>query len=166
MLITISTSIQRCGGLGVFSGGLGVFKDVKAKIHIDANAKPVFCKARSVPHMMRDKIESTLDCLQSEVVISRIEFSDRACPIVPVFKSDGSVRICGHYKMTINKYSKQDKYPLPEADDLFASISGGQKFSRIDLESAYTQMLLDDDTRQYICINTHKGSFTIVVRSA
>ena len=61
--------------------------------------------------------------------------------------------------MTINKYSKQDQYPLPKADDLFASISECQKFSRIDLESADTQMLLDDDCRQYTCINNHKALF-------
>ena len=132
---------------------------MKAKIHIDANAKHVFCEARSVPYMMRGKIECTLDCLQSEGVISPVEFSDWACPIVHVLKSDGSIRICGDYKMTINKYSKQDQFPLPKANDLFASISGDQKFSRIDLESAYTQMLLDDNSRQYTCINTHKGLF-------
>ena len=63
------------------------------------------------------------------------------------------VRICGDYKTTINRYSKQDHYPLPKADDLFATLSGGKKFSRLDLESAYTQMLLDEDSKKYTCCN-------------
>ena len=138
-------------------GGRPLWRE--AKIHIYANEKPVFCKAHSVPHMMRAKIECTLDRFQIERVISPVEFSVWACPIVSVLKSDGSIRICGDYKMTINKYSKHDQYPLPKADDLFAAIYGGQKFSRIDLESAYTQMLLDDDSRQYTCINNDKGLF-------
>jgi len=74
---------------------------------VDESAKPIFCKARSVPHMMRPKIEAELDHLQMEGVISPVGFSDWVCPIVPVLKSGGSVRICGDYKTTINRYSKR-----------------------------------------------------------
>ena len=56
---------------------------------MDESAKPIFCKARSVPHMMRPKIEAELDRLQMEGVISPVEFSDWACPIVPELNSDG-----------------------------------------------------------------------------
>ena len=52
-------------------------------------------------------------------------FSKWAAPIVPVVKSDRKIRICGDYKMTINQLSQVDKYPLPKADDLFVSLSGG-----------------------------------------
>lgn len=41
--------------------------------------------------------------------------------IVPVVKSDGNVRICGSYKVTINRAAKVDKYPIPWIDDLFTS---------------------------------------------
>ena len=123
---------------------------------MDESAKPIFFKVRSVPHMMRPKIEAELDRLQMEGVISPVEFSDWACPIVPVLKSGGCVGICGDYKTTINRYSKQDHYPLSKADDLFATLSGGKKFSHLDLESAYTQMLLDEDSKKCTCCNTHR----------
>ena len=38
--------------------------------------------------------------------------SDWAAPIIPVLKPDGSIRICGNYKVTVNKAAKQDMYPL------------------------------------------------------
>ena len=61
-------------------------------------------------------------------VIEPISFSEWAAPIVPVLKKDGTVRICGDYKLTVNQASKVDSYPLPKIDDLFASLAGGKTF--------------------------------------
>ena len=36
-------------------------------------------------------------------------------------------------------------------------MSGGEKFSKLDLSHAYQQIELDEDSRQYVTINTHKG---------
>ena len=38
-------------------------------------------------------------------------------------------------------------------------MSGGQKFSKIDLAQAYLQMEVDDDSKKYLTINTTKGLF-------
>jgi len=62
---------------------------------------------------------------------------------VPVLKSDGTVRICGDYKVTVNSALDVDQYPLPCLADLMASLTSGQKFSKIDLTSAYKQMALE-----------------------
>ena len=84
---------------------------------------------------------------------------DWATPIVPVPKTDGSVRICGDYKITVNQVAKLDKYPIPRIEDLFASLAGGKAFSKLDLSQAYQQIELDEESRQYVTINTHKGLF-------
>ena len=75
-------------------------------------------------------------------------------------KGDGNVRICGDYKVTINPYIDLDQYPMPNPDDLFSTLAGGKKFSRLDLKQAYQQMLVDPRSQQYLTINTHKGMFT------
>ena len=75
-------------------------------------------------------------------------------------KGDGNVRICGDYKVTINKAAKIDKYPIPRIDDLFASLSGGKKFTKLDLSHAYQQIELQEESRPLVTINTHKGLFT------
>ena len=59
-------------------------------------------------------------------------------------KSDSSVRICGDYKLTVNKASRMDSYPIPKVDELFAKLAGGQKYSELDLSHAYEQILLDE----------------------
>lgn len=86
----------------VFKDELGMIQGAAAKLHIDPQAQPRFYKPRSVPHALRDKVRQELDRLESEGVIERVQFSDWAAPIVPVVKKDGSVRICGDYKVTIN----------------------------------------------------------------
>ena len=36
-------------------------------------------------------------------------------------------------------------------------MTGGERFTKLDLTHAYQQMLLDNESRQYLTINTHKG---------
>ena len=57
---------------------------------------------------------------------------------------DGTVQICDDYKLTVNQAAKVDSYPLPKINDLFASLAGGQRFSKLDLASAYLQIPLDE----------------------
>ena len=85
--------------------------------------------------------------------------SEWAAPIVAVPKSDGRIRICGDYKVTVNPHIEPDRHPLPKPDDLFASLSGGKKFTKIDLSHAYLQMMLDDESKKFMVINTHKGLY-------
>ena len=76
-----------------------------------------------------------------------------------MLKRDGSIRICGDYKVTVNLAAKTDTYPLPKIDDLFASVLGGKLFSKVDLASAYQQILLDEQSKEYTTINTPKGLY-------
>ena len=57
-------------------------------------------------------------------------------------KPDGSIRICGDYKQTINRASDCDKYPIPQTEDFFASLGGSENFTKLDLSHAYQQLVL------------------------
>ncbi len=74
-------------------------------------------------------------------------------------KQDGSIRICGDYKVTVNKQAKTDTYPLPKVEDMLASLGNSKLFSKLDLAHAYTQIMLDDDSKKFVTINTHKGLY-------
>ena len=69
------------------------------------------------------------------------------------------MRICGDFKQTVNRAAKLDRYSIPKIEDLFASLTGGQKFSKLDLSQAYNQIVLDEESRKYVVINTHKGLY-------
>ena len=107
------------------------------------------------PYSLRDKVDRELECLLKAGVISPIEFSNWAAPIVPVVKSDGSIHICGDYKVTLNAVSKLEEYPLPRMEDLFVALSGEKVFSKLDLSHAYQQIVLEEDTKNLLSL-THR----------
>ncbi len=45
------------------------------------------------------------------------------------------------------------------ATDLFRTLAGGKKFTRIDLSDAYHQLCLDKESQEILVINTHKGLY-------
>ena len=89
-------------------------------------------------------MEDELDWLQTLGLIQPIQFSEWAAPIVPAMKGDGRVRICGDYKVTVNKAAKVDKYPIPRKE-LFTLLASGKAFTKLDLSHAYLQVPLDDE---------------------
>ena len=143
----------------VFKEELGELQGVTASIHVSDKAHPRFVKSRQVPFAMRANVEKELDHLLALGVIRPVQFSDWAAPIVPVLKGDRRVRICGDYKVTINRAAKLEKYPIPRIDELFVSLSGGKMFSKLDLSHAYLQVPLEEASQKYVTINTHKGLF-------
>ena len=59
-----------------------------------------FHKPRAIPYALKTKTEKELDRFIQQGVIEPIKFSEWAALIVPVLKIDGSIRICGDYKVT------------------------------------------------------------------
>ncbi|XP_063635189.1 uncharacterized protein K02A2.6-like [Cydia splendana] len=142
----------------VFSEGLGRYNGGLVSLRVRPDAHPVFLRARPLAYALREPVERELERLERDGVITPVETSEWATPIVPVVKSDGTIRICGDYKISLNKHLDVDRFPLPRVEDLFTKLHGGQKFSKIDLSQAYAQLVLDD-TAKYTVINTHKGLF-------
>ena len=142
----------------LFREEIGTLKGQTAKLFVpdDRFFKPC---ARRLPYCLKDKVKQELDRLLEAGIISPVKFADWAAPIVPVIKANGSVRICGDFKLTINQVAKQDIYPLPFVEDLFASLSGGKIFTKLDLSHAYQQIPLEEDSKQFTIINTTKGLF-------
>ena len=143
----------------IFNGKLGQIVGAAASLQVDSTKPPRFFKARPVPYALRSKVEDELTRLQQQGVIKPVTYSEWAAPIVPVVKRDGNVRICGDYKLTVNAVSTTDHYPLPRIEDIFASLSGGQTFTKLDLEHAYQQVPLTEEAQKYTTVNTHKGLF-------
>ena len=106
---------------------------------------------------MWDKVEKELDRLGKEGVISKTNSSEWATPIVPIVKKNNHIRICGDYKVTVNKALKVDTYPMPRPRDVFATLSGGEKFTKLDLCQAHVQCTVDSEAKELLTLNTHKG---------
>ena len=62
-------------------------------------------------------------------------------------------------KVTVNQVAKLDNYPIPNAEDLFATLSGEEKFTKLDTSQAYQQIVLEEESKNYTTINFHKGLY-------
>ena len=87
-------------------------------------------------------MKKELDRQVTDGILEPVEVSDWATPIVPIVKNDQSIRLCGDYKLTVNKAAKLDNYPIPKTEDIFATFAGGKRFSKIDLAHAYPVLCL------------------------
>lgn len=90
-----------------------------------------------------------------------VDNTDWGTPIVPIIKPDGDLRICGDFKVTINKFIIEVKYPLPRIEEISASLQGGQLFTKLDLSNAYNQLELDDESQNLCTLSTHLGLFRV-----
>ena len=58
--------------------------------------------------------------------------------LVPILKPDRkSLRLYGDFKVTVNKASKLDSYPILKVEDLFATLARGKTFSKHDKSQDY-----------------------------
>lgn len=53
---------------------------------------------------------------KKEGVLKKVAHSAWAASIVAIHKKDGTFRICGDYKVTVNPELDVDQYPLPRPD--------------------------------------------------
>ena len=143
----------------LFKEELGSIKSHTGSIKIANDAQPKFVKARTVPYSIREAVGEELDRMESQGILEPVMHSEWATPIIAIPKSDGRYRVCGDFKVTLNPVMSVDHYPLPKPQDLFASLSGGEKFTVLDLAQAYLQLPLDEQTQKLVVVNTHKGLY-------
>src|SRR5277367_3572717 len=137
----------------------GRYSSLKVDIDIDPQAVPKYFKARPLPLALQDKVKKRLEQHVEDGSLVRVSNAKWATPIVPVVNQDGSVRITGDYRLTLNPVTNQVQYPIPLTTDLFAKLSGGIIFSKIDLHSAYLQFQLSPESKHLTTINTTFGLF-------
>ena len=60
----------------VFSEELGTLTSTKAKLVIDKDASPKFCKPRQVPYALKPMVETELRRMEKEGIISKVDWSE------------------------------------------------------------------------------------------
>lgn len=83
-----------------------------------------------------------------------------ATPIVPLVKRNGKVHIWGDFKVTLNPALCAEHYSIPKIKNLFASLTGWHRFSKLDIAHAYLQVAVRENSRKYLTKATQKGMFS------
>ena len=143
----------------VFREDLGCCKEIKATLKLKADSKPIFRPKCPVSYAVLNIVEKELDRLQEAGVIEPTNYSRWAAPIVIVRKANGKVHICADYSTGLNNALDAHQYPLPIPENLFAKLNGGICFAKIDFSDTFLQLEVDEDSKELLTINTHKGLF-------
>lgn len=147
----------------LFNKTLGKIENFKVKLHIKENATPIHVPARPIYFGIQKNVEAELERLLQENILSPVDPNETpiewATPTVNVPKKGGGIRICGDFRTTINPVMITEKHPVPLFDQLRRQLANGKSFTKIDLKDAYLQFEVDDESKKYLVISTHKGYF-------
>ncbi|XP_011859399.1 PREDICTED: uncharacterized protein K02A2.6-like [Vollenhovia emeryi] len=143
----------------VFAAGLGTFTKGELELYVKEGTQPKFIQPRRVPLAMRVLVENEIGRLRNCKIIEPVEYSEWGTPVVPILKKDGTVRLCGDYKTTLNKHLQVDHFPLPRVEEVLDTLRGGVFFTKLDLAEAYQQVPLKKESKKLAVISTHVGLF-------
>jgi hypothetical protein len=85
-------------------------------------------------------------------------------PLIFVPKKDGTQRLCMDYRV-LNEVTIKNKYPLPRIDDLFDQLHGACVFSKIDLQSRYHQLKVQECDIPKSALVSRYGLYEVTVMS-
>jgi hypothetical protein len=134
---------------------------VDHKIDLEPGARPQACNPyRLSPEEMtilRERIQELLElgyiCPSS---------SPWGAPVLFAKKKDGTLRMCIDYH-ALNKLTIRNRFPLPRIDELFDQLQGAKYFSKLDLDSAYHQVRVDEADISKTAFTCQLGHFEFLV---
>ncbi|XP_031350539.1 uncharacterized protein K02A2.6-like [Photinus pyralis] len=128
-------------------------------IQIEQNAQPVICPIRKVPIALIDKLKLTLDNLEKNKIIQKVDGpTEWLHPLVLVKKSDNNLRICLD-PLHLNKVIKREYCKLPTFEELTYRFTGAKWFSRLDANQAFYQIPLDETSSNLLVFGTPVGRY-------
>jgi len=140
-----------------------ILKDAKQKftvsLYLKDDAQPKFYRPRQLPYGLLKPVQEEISRLVSKGILVKVEKSDWATPIVPVVKPDGSIRLCGDYKVTLNTSLQNMVSTTRPLEDIVNSLQGSNWFSELDLRNAYHQLPLDEKSSNLTTLSTPFGLY-------
>ena len=140
----------------LFSGKVGKLKDYKMSFHVDPSIQPTKQQHYRVPYHLREKVDLEIDKLESHGLIEKaVGPTTWISPIHVVPKKQlGEIRKVVDARK-VNKAIKRVRHVTPTLDDLVVKLNGASCFSKIDFNSGYRQIELDEKSRDLTTISTH-----------
>ena len=131
----------------------------EAKIHLQEETVGVIDAPRRVPLALKDRLKKELDRMQEQEVIERVtEPTDWVSSLVVVEKPNGKLRVCLDPR-NLNKAVKRPHYNMPTLEDAVAKMAGAKFFSKLDAQSGYWQIRLDEKSSYLTTFNTPFGRY-------
>ena len=144
---------------GLFTG-LGKLKDHTYSITLRKETQPVYLyTARKVPHPLQKRVKEELDRMVEQSVISAVREPTEWCSgKVPVIKPNGKVRVCVDLT-ALNRDVAREVHQMKTVDDNLAKLQGSTIYSKLDANSGFWQIPLDEKSRLLTTFITPQGRY-------
>ena len=115
---------------------------------LSPDCKPVATRSRRLNPNDQKFVEVEIKRLLDEQIIEPSNSPWRAQVLVTT-NANHKRRMVVDYSQTINRFTFLDAYPLPRIDNLIEKISQYEVYSTLDLKSAYHQIPIRENEKQY-----------------
>ena len=123
----------------------------------DPLQEPIKIPPRRLHGKAKTEVEGEVSRLYEEAIIEPSD-SPWSAPVVPIYKPDGTVRLCIDYR-ALNKVTLKDAYPLPNLEDTIYNLHGVKYFTSLDLVRGYYQVPMDPESKPYTSFVTSSGQW-------
>ena len=159
---SLSTSTKKFDVFQEFSElfeGLGTMPEV-FKINLRDDIKTFRLNApRPIAAGLREKAQEEINKMLKMDVIEPVEQPTDWCSGLTIApKPNGNIRMCVDLTM-LNKGVQRELYPLPRVSDMLSQLSKGRLFSKLDANSGFWQVLLDEESRLLTTFITPWGRY-------
>ena len=139
--------------------GIGTLPGGPYHIRLKEQYKLVQHPPRSVPVAMQSAYKAELNRLVKEGIITEVkEQTEWINLIVPVMKSNGSLRLCLHQK-DLNKAIERNQWYSRTIDDILPELAKSKYKTLKDMTSGYWHVVLDLASSLLTTFNTPWGKF-------
>ena len=152
-------AVQVCEKYPQLFGSLGSMTG-EYTIRLNAEAKPFTIPTpRRTALPLLPKVKSELERMEKLGVIRRVNVPTRWCTgMVVVPKPDGRIRICVDLTK-LNQNVQRERHPIPSVDHTLAQLGGARIFSKLDANSGFWQVHLQEDSALLTTFITPFGRF-------
>lgn len=141
----------------VFTDKIGCTDLVQHVIRL-TDSKPCVQPPYKVPEALRQEVQMEIERLLAEGIIAESD-SNFCAPLVFVRRhGSGKLRICGDWRK-LNQITEDDPYLMNNPAEILSRVSGAKFISTIDLNSAYYQVPLEENSRKYTAFRCFCGKF-------
>lgn len=131
-------------------------------IRLKDNVTPVYRKPYRIPFVQKKEVDRQVQEMLNNNIIEK-SVSEWSSPVLIVPKKadrngEKKWRVVVDYRQ-LNERIQDDKFPLPNINEILDSLSGAMYFSHCDLSQSYYQCKLNEQSRKFTAFTTDKGQF-------
>ena len=140
---------------------LTVTKIYQPSISIKPDTHPVYTRPYKLPQAQKEEVQKQVDKMIKENIIENA-VSEWNSPLLLVPKKSADDnrkwRLVIDYRK-LNNALQDDKFPLPNIEEVIESLAGAKYFSHLDLSQGYYQCELRKEDRHITAFSTNRGQY-------